>query len=122
MWKRRFVRLESSEMRMYKSREAFERGDEHLSRIKLSKELSLKHYPEKAFGFRLEGKDVMTLSTSDSKSLKGWWNAISRVVSVPPVQPSAVNQRDLSSACTGDLKGVFSFDRPCSTISPRFER
>ena len=42
MWKRRFVRLESSEMRMYKSREAFERGDEHLSRIKLSKELSLK--------------------------------------------------------------------------------
>ena len=108
MWKRRFVRLErgSSEMRMYKSREAFERGDEYLKRIKLSKELTLRTFPERACGFRLEGKDVMTLSTSDSKSLKDWWNAISRVVSVPPVQPSAVNQRDLSSTCTGIRKGL----------------
>ena len=107
-WKRRFVRLENSEMILYKSREAFERNEKDVKRIKLSKKLTLKTYPGSAFGFRLEGKDTasMSFAAPDLKSLKCWWNVISHVVSIPPTQPRAVNQRDLSSTCTGIRKGV----------------
>ena len=96
------------EMSFYNSREEFQRGEKCVSRIALSEVYELSTYPKREFGFRLEGPHEIyyNLASSDAKSMKRWWNAISRIVSRPPRHRSPVNQRDLSTVVTGIRKGV----------------